>query len=69
MKILELEINNSNFKKFHDIMGEIGEIKFEEFPNYLDIFSQDSFSNKKLPLFKGVKVESLNISFENQKYS
>jgi Leucine-rich repeat (LRR) protein len=65
----ELEINSSNFNILHDNMGEIDEIKVEEFPNNLDIFSYDSFSNKKLPPFKDIKVESLNVTFENQKYS
>ena len=65
----ELEINSSNFNILHDNMGEIDEIKVEEFPNDLDIFSYDSFSNKKLPPFKDIKVESLNVTFENQKYS
>ena len=65
----ELEINSSNFNILHDNMGEIEEIKFEEFPYDLDIFSYNSFSNRKLPPFNDVKVESLNITFENEKYS
>ena len=65
----ELEINCNNFNILHDNMGEIDEIKFEEFPNDLDILSYESFSNKKLPAFKDLKVESLNITFENEKYS
>ena len=64
----ELEINCSNFNILHDNMGEINIINIEEFPNDLEVFSYSSFSNKKLPPFKNVKVESLNIKFENSKY-
>jgi len=52
----ELEINSSNLNIFHDNMDKIDEIKVEEFPNDFDIFSYDSFHNKKLPPFKEIKV-------------
>lgn len=50
-------------------MGEVGEIKMEEFPGGLNIFAYNSFSNKKFPIFKNTKDDDLNVKFENQKYS
>ena len=64
----ELEINHSNFNILHDDMGEVDKIEFEEFPNDLDIFAYNSFSKKELPIFKNIKVDNLNIIFENEKY-
>ena len=65
----ELEINNKNFDILHDNIGEVNEIKIEAFPNNLDIFSYDSFRDKKLPIFKNIIVDSLNINYEKEKYS
>ena len=64
-----MEINHSNFNILYDNMGEVGEIKMEEFPGGLNIFAYNSFSNKKFPIFKNTKDDDLNVKFENQKYS
>ena len=50
-------------------MGEVDEIKIEEFPNNLNIFSYDSFRDKKLPIFNNIKVDNLKINNINEKYS
>ena len=65
----ELNININNFNILLDDLGDINNISIEEIPNNLDVFSYDSFINKKLPIFKYIKVESLNINFEKKKYS
>ena len=50
-------------------MGEIEKIEINEFPNNLDIFSYNSFSNKKLPIFQDIKVDNLDVNYKNGRYS
>ena len=64
----ELQININNFNILHDDLGEIKEINIDVIPNNVDVFSYDSFINKKLPIFKNIKVDSLNIYYEENKY-
>ena len=65
----ELEINYNNFNILYDNMGNIDDIKIEDIPNNLKIFSYDSFRDKNLPIFNSIKVDSLNLNYENEKYS
>ena len=63
----ELDINFNNFNILYEIY-EVDKIKVDTIPNNLDIFSYSSFSNKKIPMFKNFKVDSLNINYKNPKY-
>ena len=65
----ELEINNKNFDILYNNMGEVDEIKIDSIPNNLDIFSYDSFRDKKLPIFNNIKIDNLKINYEKKKYS
>ena len=52
----ELNIKIDNFNLLYNDMGDIDEIRIDSIPDNSDVFSYNSFSNKKLPIFKNIKL-------------
>ena len=65
----ELKFNINNFNILYDNLGEIDKIEISKFPNNLDIFSYNSLSKKKLPIFQDIKVDNIDVNYKNGKYS
>ena len=65
----ELKFNINNFNILYDNLGEIEKIEISKFPNNLDIFSYNSLSKKKLPIFQDIKVDNIDVNYKNGRYS